>query len=271
MSHYLSALVVSSMLITSLSVEAAPRRQRSCSKSLVSSSKKAKIPDALKNQAHQFMLDNNMGIDMESNFPRFKLKTVWELDQIVKFDKHNDLLIMHLISYRDGKRNEVSKEFEVIVRVRQPDGSFMLTRFEEAFAHQIPKSAVFQIGYPQHEDKRNLGHYYYAELEGEGLIDALKSIYSHIPYHGFLGIVLGDKKADFDPTPNRRWRVVDARFSLLRGMTHETGDIQSYHWDEDFDGYFSGSLKAQTKDGKTGAEINPWGQSAVIRIISQKN
>ena len=57
-----------------------------------------------------------------------------------------------------------------------------------------------------------------------------------------------DGKASFDPTPGRTWKVKNATFSLRRGLTHETDDVYADQLDDDFSGYFSGSV----------GHVGPW-------------
>jgi hypothetical protein len=77
------------------------------------------------------------------------------------------------------------------------------------------------------------------------------------------------KAPSFDPTEKRSWRIVDASFSLKRGMSHEVGDVRPAHFDEDFEGYYNGLVSRPIQfQGKTytGGEVIPWGASFIRAI-----
>lgn len=141
------------------------------------------------------------------------------------------------------------------------------TLFEDAIA--LPSSLRVGIGnvFPDYDEQGAqipglTPDLYYAELAGDSVSAAMKSVVATAHYCGFGGLVIPGGKATFDPTPDRTWRVVDGFFSLRRGNSHEVGDIRPAHWDGEFDAYFSGAVPMQTTvDGKqvTGAQILPWG------------
>jgi hypothetical protein len=109
---------------------------------------------------------------------------------------------------------------------------------------------------------------YYMELEGESVAMALKSIYTESHYCGFTGLVIKGGSPSYDPTLGRMWSVVEAKYDLRRGSTHEAGDIRPIHWDKEFSAYWSGAVRRPvTVDGKTveGAEVLPWGACFVRR------
>jgi hypothetical protein len=218
----------------------------------------AGLSEAVKVQALEFAFANNViSKDDEMESTTFKIFRKWEVTE-TKTYKGKTLVIFRIVSRKGGKVSGNSKEFDMVVLSGK---SFVL--FEKAFS--IPLKAVFKIGHPKGQNEQDTS-FYYAEFKGESVTEALKSIYADIPYYGFFGYVLEGPKHSFDPTPGRQWRVEDAEFNLMRGMTQETFDIQAYQLDEDFKGY-AGSTITKTPSGKTGSYVAPWGQSFVIERV----
>jgi hypothetical protein len=113
---------------------------------------------------------------------------------------------------------------------------------------------------------------YYVELSGDSALDAMKSIVSKTPYGGFSGTISAknrhrvngkvdgdpDGKWDFDPTPERTWKIVEPKYSLRRGNSAEILDVRPIQLDDDFHAYYSGS----------GGNVAPWAASFIRRYFN---
>lgn len=237
--------------------------QESCA---FSNFQNASIPvtDAiLQNGALVFAKEHKV-LDLDLEFESKILKKIykWRATETVFYDQKT-LIIFRLV---DVIKNVVrdSREFEVIALKK--DGTF--GKFEDVF--DLPESAVFKIG--KLENCKDPGlTYYYVELKGDSLVAAYKSLFTGNIYHGFTGYITANQKQEFDPTPNRSWRVIDGTYSLKRGMTPEVLDIQSYQLDADFKAY-TASTMTTSPSGIIAAKVSPWGQSAVLNVVieSQK-
>lgn len=188
----------------------------------------------------------------------------WKLEKELQIADGKTLLLMKLAQFQNGSEIGLAPEFDVIVK----DGQ-QLRAFEDVY--EIPSSMVVKISAKDFETRpesiRNI--FYYVELnDRSSIIAAMKSLATSQRYHGFSGVVIDGGKAHFDPTPGRTWRVLGGTFDLRRGVTAEVGDIQSYQLDGDFNAYFDGALKAKAPNGVEGAWVAPWGQSAVVSLVS---
>lgn len=214
--------------------------------------------------AHGFMARNGMiRENEEKDRPRYKISSKWKLTDRVR-DQGHELLIMQIVD-RVEEKEQRRFEFEVLVLIDN-QGQKTIARFEDVYV--LPQSVIVKIGHA--EPTSGDTSFYYVELAGPSLIAALKSAHSGYRYHGFMGTIIPGGKADFDPTPGRTWRVVDATFDLRRGSTGETLDIQAYQFDADFEGYFSGAIPKRASSGVAGVSVGPWGQSAVLEIITSR-
>ena len=113
---------------------------------------------------------------------------------------------------------------------------------------------------------------YYVELTDQAsIIAAMKAVLMGETYGGFSGEAIPGAKATFDPTPGREWKIVRPRFSISRGNSGETLDIQAAQLDADFSGYFKGALKGKIKvKGEVVPTllVTPWGDSTIRRYLS---
>jgi hypothetical protein len=218
----------------------------------------------------EFLIQNHLiPAGSEFSFPEIGMVSRYELDEVKIYEGKNLIIVRNVakISEPDGKtETSKSKEFDVIVQ--NPDCTF--SKFEQVY--KIPASLNVMIGHSDYESilpTMPSYPFYYVRLdEKSSIIDALKSIFTGIRYGGFSGFVIRSEPLSFDPTPNRKWSVIDGRFSLSRGASGEAGDIQAYHFDDDFDVYFGGAIRQTTSNGAEGAWVAPWGQSAVLEIVN---
>lgn len=151
------------------------------------------------------------------------------------------------------------------------NGSFQL--FEEAFkissllrvALSEPPSVTQLSSSKSFVDAR-----YYAEfLDRSSIISIMKSIFAFAPVAGLSGGVIGDGKLKFDVTPNRKWKLIEPRFSLSRGTSAEVLDLQPKDFDSDFLGFFNNSTHIVIRyQGKnvTAAAIAPWSSAFPVAI-----
>lgn len=144
-----------------------------------------------------------------------------------------------------------------------------------------PDKLRVAIGSPFHNGMPT-ENFYYVELNGSSAYEALKAGLAGVPISGFTGCVDYSNikktnnilqkptgKTTWDPTPNRKWKIKFAEFSLKRGMTNEVDDMYSRQLDEDFSGYLKGSNKCVLKGGEklTRGSVQPW-SSFVTKYFS---
>ncbi len=204
----------------------------------------------------------------EFSYPEIGISTKFEIDEVREFEGKRLIIVKSFNRIKTpGETDQIQKSQEFEVIVQKPDCN--LSKFEDVF--RIPRVLDVKIGHTNYEEiVRTFPMYsfYYATLtERSSIIDAMKSVFSGIRYFGFSGYVVKSQPLSFDKTPNRSWSVVDAKFSLRRGMSGEAGDIQAYQLDGDFEGYFAGAIIKRTSIGADGAWIAPWGQAAVLEVI----
>lgn len=194
----------------------------------------------------------------EYDFPDIGISSRWDAVGARSYEG-TKLVIFRQLEIANGVVSKHSDEFDVLALV---DGK--LLKFERAF--QIPRSVVARISHAK-ESEIDSSSYVVELADVPSVSDALKSMCAGIKYYGFSGVVVAGGKASYDPTPGRTWRVLDPRFNLRRGSSHETGDIQAYHWDEHFEAYFNGAVHMAASTGEVGAQVLPWGQSAVVELL----
>lgn len=225
----------------------------------------------LNDLAYDYLRKNDPQLmESEYDLPNLGVSQKWRLEE-VKTSGKDILLVMRLVSSENDETGKVlheplAPEFQVFAAKKLDSKTYEIVRFEEVVF--IPKSMVIRVAssdYETNEVKRGLSSYV-VEVTGKGVIAALKSLRTGIRYFGFSGVVVPGGKASFDPTFRRSWRVLEANFDLMRGLSHEVGDIQAYQLDGDFEGYFKGGVPKKSSDGTQGIEVIPWAQSACIEV-----
>lgn len=211
----------------------------------------------------------------ELGFPSLGISQKFRISSIKEFSG-KCLLTIKLLRQTD-ENEEWAREFEVIVY--NPEKKTYLL-FEKSF--EMPKSLFIGIGSTtvgtdasgSRIEILNPEMYYVELVEQRSIIDAVKSIVVGETYAGFSGFVVPDKKLSFDPTATRGWRVVNPQYSLKRGATGETLDIQAGQLDSAFDTYFNGGIRKSINiDGKTieALQVAPWGDSTIRKFLSSGN
>ncbi|OFZ10925.1 MAG: hypothetical protein A2Z20_03465 [Bdellovibrionales bacterium RBG_16_40_8] len=211
------------------------------------------VDTKLENLALTFMKTSELIKEGEEyDFPEIGISAKWKAEKTVTY-KGQNLLVMRILITTKGQPDDMSPEFEVLVVTGELKKT-KIVRFEDAF--NLPEKIVAKI--PAGHGNTPEKSYYYAEFTGSSVIDLFKSIYLGIPYYGLMGIVIPGGNAEYDPTPGRKWKIVDVTFNLRRGMTAEGMDIGSQFFDEDFNAYFSGAFKKISSTGVEGASVGPW-------------
>lgn len=222
-------------------------------------------------QVHQevrsFMLKNDLILPTdELSLPELGISLKWTIFKVVPA-KSDCLVVMAVCTYlEDGSKDcPAGSPFEVltIVSDKKESVGFRVVPFEETI--DLPKKAVATIGAPLETHSAELS-YYYVMLSGKDLVDAYKSFLSKTSYAGFSGVVQRGQKASYDPTVNRDWEVIEAKFSLRRGDTAESLDIQAFQLDgldsEGAQAYWDGCIKPNAQQ-KMQCLVAPWGQSFI--------
>lgn len=216
----------------------------------------------LEGVALNFMRDKGLD-EGEYDLPDLGIKSKWQLDKVLKKGCNEGLtfLVMRRFVYTDIGQANPEESFEVLVYSK---GKMFL--FQDAI--KLPKKAIFKVGRIDGSEINSPS--YYIELnDPESIADAFKVLYTKENYYGFSGYIVPGAKASYDPTPKRKWAVVDAKFSLKRGMSAEIGDIRSVHFDENFEAYYNGTVQKMTSVGLLGAWVAPWNESTISALIDQ--
>ena len=97
---------------------------------------------------------------------------------------------------------------------------------------------------------------YYAEVSGASALGATKAVYAKVKNLDlFRGTIIGGSKSSFDPTPNRMWRVVDARVSLRATIWPEAMNVAAIYFDNDFDHTFETTIHETSSTGVEGSAV----------------
>lgn len=217
------------------------------------------------------MLDNKMiGPNDEQSFPDLGISIKWRLQKVEAITGHPKVcaLVMGLCSNIEGA-DDCGAANEVLGLAIDHGKADTVLLLENVIS--IPSTVIAKIGLVPGDTTPPFGEpsFYYAELTGISAVDAAKAIIGKIFYSGFSGTAVLGKKASFDPSPNRNWKIENASYSLRRGLTAEVLDIQAYQFDG-FDGtdgtaYWDGCLQPANKRGK--CEVAPWGQAHILEIV----
>jgi hypothetical protein len=202
-------------------------------------------PD-LDRAAHHFMAANAMIRDGEelagANEP-----VVWRLVE-ARDDAGVCHLTMRLCSGDDGAS---CKLLEVLGLV---DGE--VVTFETLHQGEVMNA---NIRVRLRSTQVGLDRGYYVELEGDSALAARKALaVKRLQMDAFTGLVVPGSKLAFDPSRNRTWKVVDARYDLRRGASAKTLDVYAYEFDLNFAGTFERCMKQETSTGVLGALVAPW-------------
>lgn len=214
--------------------------------------------------ARSYMRENGLiGEGSEADLPDIKVFIRWHLHKVVGH-KAGCLVVMTLVANTDLQNPEAHSAYEVVGYDRK---SKRFLPFESMV--KVPKKIVARIGDRPDLD-RKFG-YYYVELSGPSVADALKSVVTNTLYSGFSGVAVLGEKAAFDPTPKRNWKIVDGTYSLRRGMTGEGMDIQSFQLDGSVGGpaqaYWQGCFQPPPPRNKLGfCSVAPWNQAFINGI-----
>lgn len=221
---------------------------------------------ALDKEAYAWMKSNRLIRDgEESQFPALGLKTQWMLLKVVPSQGSSCLVVMGLCELLGTSPECTNAGAYEVLRLLMP--SKRLVAFEDTVT--LPKTLVARIGTLDMNDPS----YYFVEFTGDSVVAALKSVQTKTPYYGFSGTAVRGKKAAFDPTPGRDWKIVNGRYDLRRGMTGEGFDVQAFQFDglggEPGDGYWKGCVPPQGR-GEGYCLVAPWSQSYIKEIVSSR-
>lgn len=217
-------------------------------------------------EARTYMQQNNLirnGEEMD--FPALGIPSLsW---QMVKATLHNNTCLVVMSVGMQGEPSSFGGMYEVLVAEPKSSNSIRFAPFRERMS--IPSKIIAKIG--RSGDAENLS-FYYVELSGYSVEDALKSHFSKTPYAGFSGIAVLGKKAAFDPTPARNWKVTEGKYNLRRGMTGEGMDVQAYQLDglggDPAAAYWEGCFRPQGERDRLGfCELAPWGQAFILDVL----
>jgi hypothetical protein len=134
---------------------------------------------------------------------------------------------------------------------------------------KIPKTLRAKIG-EAHDGENSPS--YFAEFTGDSVVDIYKVILSQFPKtEAFSACVANEKKQingvqthiptgklDWDPTPNRSWRVSNAEFDILVASRNEVDAVYAKQLDSDFNGHINGTLPCEKPYSERG-HVGPWG------------
>ena len=210
-----------------------------------------RITQNLNDAARAFLQKNNL-IKPGEESSDGSIVTKWAIVRVVKYG-NIDLLIMNpMLSYR-GTPPEPQDRFEVIALIKN---TFHL--IEEVVS--IPSELVVGIGeWVNFDSSGNAvlpSSLYYTKLRSPDNVAFVKAMLTRLHYAGFsAGLTLTGGKESFDPTPARKWRVINAKYDLRRGSTVEIEDVYPGQLDQDFDGYYKGCV----------GKVAPW--AAAVRRV----
>jgi len=145
-----------------------------------------------------------------------------------------------------------------------------LITVKDFLGNKIPKTLRAKIGAESGGGRNSIG--YFAEFTGDSVVNIFKIILSQYPKsNSFEACILNNKKQtnggasysptgklDWDPTPNRRWRVESAEFLTEIAARNEVDDIYADQLDDDFNGFIEGSLSCNKPRSERG-HVGPWG------------
>ncbi len=177
-------------------------------------------------------------------------------------DESHCILLMNLVMLIESPGaapvRELSDDYVAIAMTRNGE----LARFEQLVP--VPERIHAKIG-TQGREQRS---FYYAEFTGADAVEVQKSLYLKQAFCGFSAkvdftgnvskpsTIQPTGKASFDPTPGRTWKLRDMRYSIARGSSAEACDVNSAHFDDDFQAFVSGS----------NACIIPWNSCELLGI-----
>lgn len=154
------------------------------------------------------------------------------------------------------------------VVVYDPMNKKLLT-VKDFLGSSIPKTLRAKIG-QTHMGENSSG--YFAEFTGDSVVDIFKIIMTQYPKsNSFSACVQYDRarthgvdsysptgKLEWDPTPNRKWRVQNGEFDTQVASRNEVDDVYAGQLDEDFNGFMNGTLGCQEPKSARG-HVGPWG------------
>lgn len=238
------------------------------------------VTDVISGEARKFAISKKL-IDTaaEADLDEIGMKARWRAISIRSF-RGKCLVELRLATSIEGEPQASIDDTvaQVIVLTSSAGSKPKFALVEDQF--KIPSSLIVAIGHAALGDDDLDGtpdttlrnDFFFVELKGQSVVEALKSIYAGLPVPGFSGHIVKLPKPDFDLTPGRAWRVIEPEYSLTRGTTAEVGDFRPQYWDEDFEGYFKGSKhKEFVVGGKKiiGAWVGPWNAGFIRNIYIQ--
>ncbi|KAI9150963.1 hypothetical protein H9P43_009578 [Blastocladiella emersonii ATCC 22665] len=123
----------------------------------------------------------------------------------------------------------------------QPDAAYAVTPFPGPTGPPVPRTLAVAVGSLARRAGAPPGlpdSFYYAQLADPA--SALKAILARLEYCGFAchlpAALPPGGRAPFDPTPGRRWRVSEPKYSLQRGAISPIDyDVAPEQVDDDYD------------------------------------
>lgn len=223
------------------------------------------VTDALQKAAHDFMKKNKLIRPTEEDNNNGVI-TEWRILKIISVLGKN-LIVMNLQIKAFGTVSNGDSN-EVLVLEDKPGKSPSIRSFEEEFA--IPSDLCLAIGSidPDLDPKTGAPisgppqDLYYVRFTGASVVAALKSIYTGLAYYGFSGnLTEAGGKEPFDPTPNRKWKIINPFFDLRRGTSAEIHDVRPAQLDQDYQAYFIASA----------GHVAPWVFAFIRKALAKGN
>ncbi len=180
----------------------------------------------------------------------------WGIVRTVKYGNINLLIMSPMLSYA-GSQPEAQNSYEILVYLNNE-----IKLVEEVFI--IPLELI--VGFGEWRNVNANGDLvlpqdlYYVKLTGTSVLATVKALLTGFEYPGLSGSpTLKGGKESFDPTVNRKWRLINPLYDLRRGSTPEIHDVYAGQLDEDYKSYNNGSA----------GYIAPW--SAAVRRVYLNN